>query len=375
MNAGAILALTLCAAQPQKPGGESAALPPLKPIAGIAGFECSSRLVFAEAPERPHRLVATHVFPARARWSIVLERGGDSSRAIQYQSADRFWLLDEGQARSRELAAGEREQVLAVFELRRALFLWPDGFDWRDGPEGSRIAPGSEGGVLNAGLGADGKPQSIAWCRADGGEGPYALRGVEWNAGAGRAFPRKLELWDHGQLVFREEVLSVVTSVRYLDAFFTPPDRRTSELPAGQGVAVRPVDLPSACVRRIALPADCDWRGAVESAGRARTAEAKGAGGPIAPADWFEVGPRGRPTAALLHLVEDRADPPAGWERSGERTGVAMQLESTDQVDATALARLAAAVAAPARALTPYVRLQAGAGGRAVMLVMPLAPR
>lgn len=356
-------------------------LPPLAPIAGLAGFESTARVVFEQAPDRPHRMVATYIFPERVRWMLVLEGAPNAARAIQYRCGSDCWLLDEGRNASVPLSDQEREEVLALFELRQALFLWPDGHDWqaRTEPVEARYASTASGGTLWAVLGADGRPRSMHWSREPQRGATCSLEQVAWkplNAGAAgseRWFPSALELFSGGARVWREEVLSVVTAVRYLDTFFFPPDRRPAP-PASRGAAgqVRNLDLEPVIAKSVALPAGTSWSAARELAQAAREAAQRELGGRALDTQLrFEVSRAGDPLSCVLQLASAEGEAPNGWTHVAERSAVAVLLARPGDVDSVQLALLASSAPERARSEAAYVRLDAGPEGRAALLVLP----
>src|SRR5262245_21044490 len=76
-----------------------ATLSPLRPIAGLAGFQSSSALTYASDASKPHSLEATYVFPDRARWYVAPLSGG-SQRQVIYRCADQYFSLEAGRGES-----------------------------------------------------------------------------------------------------------------------------------------------------------------------------------------------------------------------------------------------------------------------------------
>ena len=126
-------------------GGESApSAPPKAPVAGMTGLSIVSELTLAQDDEATRRLSATYVFPARARLQIVPLEGPANQRDTIYRFGDRHWALSPGRTRSRDLDDKEFLFAPLHIELRRALWLWPDGFEWKESESnGKRLARAS----------------------------------------------------------------------------------------------------------------------------------------------------------------------------------------------------------------------------------------
>jgi hypothetical protein len=197
------------------------------PVAGLAGFETVSKIDFGA---QQNRLTAVYVFPDRARWHF--ESYGAKVRSEHqyfYRSGSRVRELLSGGS-SRELQDGERDTVLAQMELRRAVMLWPDGFDWEvsaDLPANTRSAPirvdtccrkGALGSLVATLDGArPGKVEALDV------EGPSARRrGAPWRDVGGRKWPRSLP--SRRRTRASETVELVETRIHYLDLSFVPPD-------------------------------------------------------------------------------------------------------------------------------------------------------
>jgi hypothetical protein len=406
MNAApSLLSGALRRAGPQKPAEAPNSLPPHAEARSRASRASNARRgsEFAEAPERPHRLVATHVlFPgARPVVDRARGRGRLSSRIDPVTGAARqFWLPRRGPdhvARSSPAVsarAGARRLRPAPGAL---FFLWPGpALAWRDGTGELAHRSASAGGSLSASASArTGKPAippvvvpapierrrcSRTRCRA-----------VDWKRGrrgasffrAGSSSGITASSW------FREEVLHCA-HLRALPGrlLHTGPDRRTRG-PAGRAT-VRPSEpstCPPACVRRVALPADLRLAGRDRRpAGRRRAEEEQAGRGGFAVLDPSRrLGvrggtPQGRPTAALLRLTADRPDPAEGLGTlSPERTTVSGPAAGPDRAGRRAQLWLGSPLRSRRRR-TAYGSLRAAAGGSAdgksgLWLVLTARPR
>jgi hypothetical protein len=366
---GLVLALAQGAA-PTKPPAAPLAPPQARAaVAGLAGFESLSTLDYLAQPGRPHELRTTYVFPDRARWWIAATDGRMEERRLRYRYGGQVLAVEPRSATSVEYRAEDRTALLGAFELRRALFLWPDGFAW-SGDGAVRTATLGEVGTLRARLGPGERPRpvEIELLEPDGALRD-ACRQVTWREGKDRAWPATLELWSGTTLVWKETVRSIDVETRWIDSFFVPPDRR-----GVTGVAVgapRGIDIPPTCLRRCPLPAGADWYAA--RAERQRLLEDAAARALPALENWatFEVGPDGAPTAVLLRLDDPRQKPPEGYASLPERLGVAASVKGLDGVGTAPLDGLRKLLPQGARPGAAYVRFDPRAAEPDVVVVLP----
>ena len=294
------------AAQPSPSGAERlAALPPRTRVAGLAGFQSISTVTFADPKARPHTLDATFLFPGRARWTIAPAGGRAGERHVVYRCGQAFFDLPAQSNAARlvsDSGAGDPQwrASLATVEARRALFLWPDGFEWK-GDGARREATLESGERLVAELGPDGRPTSLAI----DGERPQReqYRAIRWRERAGRFWPDSFELALDGQLLWTETVATLESAVRVLDQFFLPAELRPAAADAGPRRATS-VDVPLSYVLRVPLPKDtgwpeveAKWRAAFEPYARPAEGSWRLEGG-----SCIELGPKGEPTAILLRF-------------------------------------------------------------------------
>jgi len=345
-------------------------------IGGITGFVSTSRIVYAEAPDRPHELIAAYVFPDRARWWIALE-GEPDQRVLSYRRGVECFAMDSGSASSHRLEGAAREDWLRRCELRRALMLWPEGFAWR-GAETDRLAEMGALGALRAELDERGTLVSMSSLDARGKTLERYDRLV-WREEQGRRWPASLAFSFEGEAVWTETVLSVQTPVRFLDSFFVPPDRRPDSAAAGtaQGEMLE-VDLPPVTLRRVPLARGLDWEGTLADVkrlfGRTR-AELAPLGLALDERFTIELTPGGQPSAVLLRLKARAATPPSGWEAVGERTAFSVLLPGPPPIDPSVLRAMLARVPAGAEAEAFYVRFSPPESKtRRLQVVLPLLP-
>ncbi len=375
------------AAQSAPPAGQgsTADSPPLGPpprqaVAGLQGYTSDSRLVFASDPAaEAYRFECCEVFPARSRWCLEVpgERGA-GRRVLQYRSGEQAYKILAFNGKSIEVLGSERLDQLLHAELRRALFLFPDGVAWQRDARLWRADLGAIG-VLLATIGEDGLPTSVSSLTA-GEEIRDSYKGIGWQTLDGRRWPASASLYQAQGKVWDEQVLSVRTGTRYVDAFFLPPDRR--ELGGalhGADDPPRAIDMRPAVRKRVLLAGERDreWDRVFEEVARVRAdlaAEVE-AGGLVLEAFYYlELGEVGEALAVQLHAsLPAEAALPGGWERLPSRPAVAVSLASLRKVTAASLARLRQA--AGEQAGTGPILLQVGArdpqGGPA-KLVLPL---
>lgn len=349
------------------------------PIAHIAGFESISQVAFAADPTRPHRLVATHVFPARTKWLLTLAAEPNKARSAFYRAGKHWLALDEGALASRELGGDERSQLAHFFVLREALVLWPDGRAWTG--DGSSRRAAVDGETLVAELGADSLPTRIAWRDATDVE-LEALHDIVWltePTQSGRRAPASFTLTARGAVVWRESVKSLDFSAAYLDSFFTPPDRR--EAPAAQKGAQHGewVELPTCAVRRIAWEGKADepWKSQATTilAARESLVNDPTLGAAILEdAVEVELDAAGRPTAAYVRLADPTAELPPGFVRRPGVSALSLRFAPERFAPELALAKLAERVPAGARAGRAYVRLGTRGPSDTAQLVLAVVP-
>lgn len=354
-------------ARPAAPAVPSALVPPpaRAPIAGLRGFESRSRLDYAAQPGRAHELRATYVFPDRVRWWISTR---DGLRRMRYQYGQHVLSIEPQQTESVEFRAEDRAALLAAFEMRRALFLWPDDRKWT-GEGASRQCKLANGDELRVKLaGKPERPVELEY-KAARGEFNDTFRAITWRIEGKRAWPAAFEVWNGAELSWRETVEAVDVETRFVDSYFVPPDRRGV---AGVPVdGIRDLDIPPVCARRIELPAETTWDAA--RAERKRLFELPRNGLPeIEPFSTFEVRSDGGPAAILLRLAHVPERVPDGYTLLPDRLGVATSVTGLVEVKAGVLKRLAARLPAGAVAGRPYVRFDGATPEPGVVVVLPV---
>ncbi len=384
--------LAVCSAQdsevpPEPEAPEDPLAPgPLRAIAHVKGFLTRSVLAIDALPDRPFELRVLYLFPDRSRWTIQPVEGRAVERADTYRFGGHAWRHSAREGRSVELEGAARDAQLLRMELRRAVFLWPDGFDWKEveapapeaGPSRSAevFCPAPEKprrvGALRATLDAEGRPLEVT---VEGPEGTKrrTLRVLGWQTKGKRSWPRELELVENGTRTWKETVNSVETQVTFLDRYFVPLDRRPDDPELALEARILAQDLREMVVRTHDLPEETTWEQATArfEALRAAAADELGERG-LAPSGVpaFGLDAAGRPRTVLLTLADPLPETvPPGWTALARRPGRILVVKTLTLVGAAALARLRTGLPPGLRAGEPYVRLW---GEDRIQITLPL---
>lgn len=323
-----LLALVACGPTVQDPepqplprplSDSSAGAQKRQKIGNLQGLGHRSRITFISYPDRPHQLEISFAFPDRARSLLRPDGARSAQRALNYRFGDHLWSIQPGQKESHELSGVHATEAVLEFELRRALFLWPLGFEWTSDGENHLRAEVVGFGHLEAVVGGEDPhlPIQIDAFDAEDRE-RESFRTVSWIEEAGRARPAAFDVYLRGGLVWEEEVLEVDVASRYLDAFFIPADQR--ENTAGQAVkSCIPFQLGPLVFQRQALPPNTSLTEALTEAERqmARSDET------LSPSPHVELTPAGVPKAIWL-VLEDGTGGPASPDWIGLEGGPAI---------------------------------------------------
>lgn len=348
---------------------------PPKPVAGIAGFESVSTLVYPSAPDHPHELRAVYVFPERVRWQLSVKGGKADERILQYRSGEAVYRVPMRSGTSEPCKGEDRIQTLLQMELRRALMLYPDGFEWKGEGAERRADLGELGSLFVLGSSAgDKRPAELGDAGADG-KRIDSYKNIRWREKDGRAWPESMELWHAGELAWKETVESVSVQGRFVDSFFVPPDRRDRSKADRAPGEVRELDLPATCSLRVEISKGASWDAALAELARLRDdwskrlAEQKLA---LEANATLEASWEGEPTAVVLRLSTTPGTPPAGFLNSNVRTGMGVSVAGLREVTPSRLADLRSELPAGSAAGMPYVRFdpKTGAEGR-ILVVVP----
>ncbi len=340
-----------------------AVLPARTKIAGLGGLQTSSRITFAAEGARPHALEATFAFPDRARWTLAPEGARAGDRRIIFRCGSAFFELAPQQATARLVSeAGPDDSQwrasLASVEVRRALFLWPDGFAW-EGDATRKSAKLAGGESLVAELGSDGLPTALYV----GGEraGCERFDALSWREQRGRRVPAAFDFSVDGARIWREDVVALDLQVQVLDSFFLPAELRPGAAAPSSGPRIVPVDVPRAHELRVPLPADTAWSAVKDhwQAAFAPYARPVGDGWRLEGGSLVEIDAGGAPVAILLRFKPGLSAAPEGVTSVREHGALALSLPSAPTSLTESLASLRGALPPKARAERTFARFSA----------------
>jgi hypothetical protein len=300
----------------------------------------------------------------------------EALRELRYRYGPNAYALGTKDAKAHELAGLERLEVLRDVELRRAVFLWPDGDAWQGAGE-VRTAPLGELGSLRARLTAGSeRPSDVELLDADGTT-LLAFRHIAWTSERGRQWPASFEGWRGDARAWTEQVDVRDASKSFVDSFFLPPELRdpANEVDRMLG-RVRSEELPHFVARRIELAKGLSWetaRAEIERLQKEWTERLRPLGLALDPNWTVETDDALVPRAFLARLAKEPAELPEGFTATPARSGRVMFLANAGGLSPERLGELRDALPKDARAQSPYVRIPARPGP--VLLVLPIAPR
>ena len=346
--------------RPDPPEDPLAALAPRSPIAGLVGFQSVSSVMRDDRPDTPHRLEAVYVFPGRARWWYSHAASQSKARDVVFQCGTEYFELEENRSQSKVLgdrrAKDERWRATCQgIELRRALFLWPDGFAW-SGEGRERRADSDCGCSFVATLGDDGRPTALSVAREPSDE---SFRAITWREHLGRWWPSTMDLHHETGRIWREQVEYVGTQIYVLDLMFLPADRRPA--PTTQPLMQQQLingDIPSGHRLRVPVTAGASWVDVAtlwDVTFQAHVSREAGAW-KLEPVAWVELQNDGRPAALVVRFKKGSADPPPGLESVREQAALLVGLTGVGVDLGEAVRTLREAVPAGSRAGTAYAR-------------------
>jgi hypothetical protein len=383
---GRALALSLAGLVPLFARADTPARPdrpaPRSPIGGIASIDCASTVTYASALDTPHRLNATYAFPDRVRWWLGVGDESSPERQMRLRFGDALYAVDKHGGASRELLAEERAEALVQLEMRRALLLWPLGFDWKREGLASHAAI-TRIGRLTARFAeaASTLPNTLEFTAEDGRPGDV-FRSITWRIEKDKPWPVALELWHERSKVWTETIRSIDVKTRFIDSYFLPPDRREGAVSNPLEIGgVRGTDLPECRVQRVGLKEGAtleqafdEWKRVVES----RSKDLAAVGFALEDKVTLEVDREARPRALLLRLAPAKSALPEALSKSfeawPERPGLTTFVMGLEAVSAAPLAALLGALPADAVAGAPYLRFDPKRPGEHVLIVLPLLP-
>lgn len=348
---------------------------PRAPVAGIAGFDSLSKVRLASSPAIVRDLKVTCSFPERMRWMLSAQVEGLLVRELQYQYGAAAYRIPTGTGQSEACEGDARTGVLRQLQLRLALMLYPDGFEWKgDGSE--RTTELGTLGSLRARTSADtgGQPSAIDLIDA-AGRVIEGYRDVTWRKTADRNWPATLEYWRGQERIWTETVETVDTSALFVDSFFLPPDLREGSTTRPVGSGIRTLEIPDTCVLRAPIAAETTWESALRALEELRTTHRKrteGTESQLEEIATFEVSGDGKPVSVILRLLTIPDKPPDGFVKEPGRRGLAVAVEGLERVDGNRIADLRRELPKGSISGRPYVRLdRKGEANRRVVLVLP----
>lgn len=239
--------------------------PPRTRVGSMRGARTSSKVVFDSAPDRPHELLLTAAFPERTRVELVSADGRveryQLGRALFGRDVTRERLApDPGYALSGPSAI-EAELDMA---LRRAVFFWPDAFEFV-GAGRTRTAKVRTLGVLVADLDeSTGRPTKMTAYGPDG-RASASFRAITWKERERRTWPDSFEFWAGDSRIWRETVTEADGSWVFGDPWFMPPDLMGKAVGEGEDAPVRMRASERAHVLVERLPAPIGIERAIEA--------------------------------------------------------------------------------------------------------------
>ncbi len=317
-----------------------------------------------------------------------------SARRLHYWNGSIGYLVEAGRSSSEILPPNEVQALRRQIALRRAVYLWPDGLEWKLSEQSARCELG-ELGSIEVRLKVGRLAEAVA---LDAQGAPHErMRVLERFRSRDREWPLAAEVWSGDKLLWREQTSRVDTELHYLELFFVPPDRRLpppggSGASAGDGITpagevLRLLDTPPRWIRRVPLAAGTasELQARARAAHALESAAATKQGLALEPFLALALDERGVPSALELRLRREPSAPPIeGWECTSERCVATWLLSaSLDWSGADTLARLRrleAQLPAEAKPLSAYwvlppTALEPSAAPTRMQLVVPFEAR
>lgn len=295
-----------------------------------------STVVFASQPGSQQLLEATYQGSDQAHWWFGASHEPGAGRRLRYRSGDQLYAIAPGSGTSEPVVDEDRDAFLLQLELRRAVMLWPDGFDWKNTERGRSVEIPNGSGRLFVEL-EDETPIRFYSRNREGME-LESFGELTWQDIRGRKFPKTMVLSVGGQAIWSETLTKIVPDCDYVSFFFLPADRRPGmEGTNEQAGELRHLDLPGRLVKRTQLDSELSWN-AARSQGAAALAEAVTNFPGFGPRIGFaiELDLDARPAALLLLIdagQEIRAEGPlANWKPEAGGPALSVLLSSLGQV-------------------------------------------
>ena len=341
-------------------------------IDGAGGFKTVSVVEFQGTQNQPHEWIAIYAYPDRARWSLRPTTGAPTSPMVVLRFGAHAWTLPAGSSKSSVDDLNGPRTTLIQMELRRALNIWPAGFDWE--PEDERTSRAEVRrleneldhpalGYLMARTDEAGQLQGIEAFRADG-TSVEELRIQAWAEFEERLWPAQILLLKNGQEVWKETLSFASRRAYHNDVLFTPPDRRRSEdAEIAERRKMRHIDLPQVTLQLKKLKSGTPWARAERlyakelAAARKQLDRQRLQGIQLEQVPTFQLDPDGRPTHHILRLEQPLLPAPKGWQTLETRPGLGLVIQGFEALDPALLKGLERALPAQAKAGVPYCRV------------------
>ena len=341
-------------------------------IDGAGGFKTVSVVEFQGTQNQPHEWVTIYAYPDRARWSLRPTTGTPTSPMVVLRFGAHAWTLPAGSSKSSVDDVNGPRTTLIQMELRRALNLWPAGFEWK--PEDERTSRAEIHrlqhekdhpalGYLMARTDPDDRLLGIEAFRADGSS-VEELRVQAWGEFEDRLWPSEVLLLKDGQEVWKETLSFASRRAYHNDVLFTPPDRRKSnDAEAAERRKIRHIDLPQVTLQLQKLKAGTPWARAERLYAKELSAAQKKLDRQglqelqLEQVPTFQLDPEGHPTHLILRLKQPLEPAPKGWQTLETRAGLGLVIQDFEALDPALLLGMQRALPAQAEAGEPYCRV------------------
>lgn len=320
----------------QTPNGADAE-PKRSPELKLDCVQFVAQVNFVAQPEVRQELLSIYQGPDRAQWVVSRVHEGNRTRLSRFRSGHRIWALESGQKKSVESLGDEFDRVFAQLSLRRALYLWPDGFAWTGEGAAREVslfdAKGEKAGRLRVEL-EDERPVRFLSFGRD--EKPFeSFRDLTWQEFQGRTFVHEAVLHFGEQPIWKEKLESIHADCQFTSAYFIPPDRREGSGGESQTGTVQRIQLAQCSERRYPLPADASWQAARDLAAERLDALRKALPERSASFDYeVELTSEAKPAAVILVLRAPLAELPEGeraqWSEREAGAGIVALLPSLE---------------------------------------------
>ncbi|MEM7517493.1 MAG: hypothetical protein AAF368_11300, partial [Planctomycetota bacterium] len=186
-------------------------------------------------------MIATFSGDHSARlWLGTLDAESPERRLI-YRKEDQVYGIEPQSSVSHELSEADAIRTIAQFELRRAAYHWPEGFEWK--ADGTSYVTSIAGGHGTLRVTCS---DTVAATAAEEDDRPVTFHS---ELSPGEEFERYADLvWADdqlsgltltagGQAIWTERLETFDSRARYVSSYFLPADRRTGRTALGEAMA------------------------------------------------------------------------------------------------------------------------------------------